>query len=95
MTCVSGKGMTPPGWKVTIVTCMSWRRSAMSTNRVVAHRPSGSGIGVGSTSRSLVTNDSGRSMPSTSSYALRIQWKVALAAERLCILQAAPGATNA
>ena len=46
MTCVSSNGMTPPGSNVTILTCMSWRRSAGSTKRVVAQRPCVSGIGL-------------------------------------------------
>ena len=67
MTWVSSKGMRPPGSKVTTVTCMSWRRSVGSTKRVVAQRPSVSGIGVGAMSRSLRTRGSGAGMPSTGS----------------------------
>ena len=55
MMCVSANGMEPPGANVTMFTCMSCARSPGSTNRVVAHAPSVSGIGVGSMSCSRVT----------------------------------------
>ncbi|MNR69180.1 hypothetical protein D3C85_1942570 [compost metagenome] len=57
MTWVSGNGMTPPGWNVTMFTCMSWARSDESVKRVVFQAPSVSGMAVGSTSASLVTKD--------------------------------------
>ena len=44
-----------------------------------------------STSVSLVTNGSGASMPSTRSYALRIQWKRAVSAVSLRSVQSLPG----
>ena len=52
-----GERDDPPGWNVTMLTCMSWARSSGSTKRVVAQAPLVSGIGRGSTSWSLVTKD--------------------------------------
>jgi len=58
-----------------MVTCMSWRRSEWSRNRVVVQRPSVSGIAMFFTSASFTTKGGGGPMSSTGSYALRIQWK--------------------
>ena len=87
--------MEPPGAKVTMVTCMSWRTSSGSTKRVVAQAPSVSGIGVGAMSCSLVKNASGTSMPSTRWYRLRIHWKAAVSPPWLRSVHAAPGGRKA
>ena len=67
MTWVSGKGMAPPGSKLTMLTCMSCRVSSGSTKRCVLQAPSVPGIGSALTSVSWSTNASGTSMPSTCS----------------------------
>ena len=67
MTWVSSNGMTAPGSNVTMVTCMSWRTSVGSTKRVVAQRPSVSGISDGAISCSFSTSGSGAGSPSTGS----------------------------
>ena len=59
--------ITPPGSKLTMLTCMSWRTSTGSTKRWVPHAPSVSGIGSIATSCSCTTNGSGTSIPSTRS----------------------------
>ena len=59
MTCVSSNGIKPPGSNVTMLTCMSWRKSLGSTKRVVAQRPSVPGMATGSMSR-LVGDEGGR-----------------------------------
>ncbi|MNW02123.1 hypothetical protein D3C71_1978630 [compost metagenome] len=65
MTWVSAKGMIAPGSKVTMVMCMSCRRSLGSTKRVVAHLPSVPGMAEGVISASLVKKASGAGRPST------------------------------
>ena len=62
MTCVSRKGMTAPGLKVTMLQCMSCRRSAESTKRVVDQTPLVSGMGVGSVVASDARMNSGAAM---------------------------------
>lgn len=73
-------------------TCISCRMSLGSTKRVVAHVPLVPGIGTAGTAVSSgTTKDSGLERPTTASYRLRIQTKVAL--ERASSVQASSADT--
>ena len=80
-----------PGSKLTMLTCMSCRRSVGSTNRVVDHLPSVPGMEIGSMSFSFVTKASGSCNPSTCSYDFRIQWNLSGLASWLRNVHSAPG----